>query len=135
MAQAFSDAERLLREMIRMLALAAALVFAGAASAAAPGGRLSGTALISFGCPGPVMEGDPGCNPWRPVAHARVSIGGRTVVADARGRFALGLRAGTYVVAGLAQAHTRGAPRVVVRVSAGRESRVVLRFDGYPKMV
>jgi hypothetical protein len=107
----------------------------GAAAAAPPSGRLTGSALISFGCPGPVIEGDTGCNPWRPFAHARVSVGRRTVVTDANGRFALSLGPGAYVVTGPAQAHTRGAVRLVVRVSAGRETRVVVRFDGYPKMV
>jgi hypothetical protein len=121
--------------MTRALALASALVLAGPAAATAPTGRLAGTALISFGCPGPVMEGKTGCNPWRPFAHARVRVGARTVVADAEGRFGIGLPPGTYVVTGPAQAHTYGAGRVSARILADRATRVVLRFDGYPKMV
>ena len=118
-----------------MLTLASVLVLAGPVAAAVPRGSLAGTALISFGCPGPVMEGEPGCNPWRPFANARVSVGGRAVIADAQGRFTLTLRPGAYVVTGPSQPHTRGAPRVVVHVTAGRATRVVVRFDGYPKMV
>jgi hypothetical protein len=57
------------------------------------------------------------------------------VIADANGRFRLSLRPGTYVVTRPAQTHTRGAARVVAHVTAGREPRVVLRFDGYSKMV
>ena len=122
---------------VRALAAASflALALAGVAVAAGPTGRLSGTTLISFGCPGPAREGGPGCNPWRPFAHARVSVGGRVVVSDALGRFALSLRPGTYVVAALPQAHARGASPVTVHVLAGGSVRVKVRFDGYPKMV
>ncbi|HEV3404617.1 MAG TPA: hypothetical protein VG073_10020 [Gaiellaceae bacterium] len=122
---------------IRALAVVCflSLAQAGVTAAAGPTGRLSGTTLISFGCPGPAREGEPGCNPWRPFAHARVSVGGRIVVSDARGRFALSLRPGTYVVAALPQAHARGASSVTVHVLAGGSVRVRVRFDGYPKMV
>jgi hypothetical protein len=121
--------------MIRALLVTTALVLAGAASAAGSSGRLSGTTLISFGCPGPIREGEPGCNPWRPFAGARLSVAGRTIVSDAKGRFGLSLRPGTYVLTALPQARTRGEIRLVVRLRAGRATSVLVRFDGYPKMV
>jgi hypothetical protein len=70
-------------------------------------GQLAGRTQISFGCPGPVQEETPGCNPWRAFAHARFSLARRSasghpisgtrriVTSDARGRFALCLCAAT----------------------------------------
>jgi hypothetical protein len=41
-------------------------------------GRLTGKTEISFGCPGPVREGTPGCNPRRRFVHARFSLAQRS---------------------------------------------------------
>jgi hypothetical protein len=102
-------------------------------------GRLSGATQISFGCPGPVREGEPGCNPWRPFAHARLTVAGngikRVIVSDERGRFTLVLPVGGYSVTPLPQKNTRGGPRLTVRVSAGKTTWVRVRFVGFPMMV
>lgn len=124
--------------MIRAL-LATGVVFlaglAQTAGAVGPTGLLAGKTLISFGCPGPVKEGGPDCSPWRPFSDARLSVAGRVIVSDGSGRFAVHLRAGTYVVKTLPMPHARGGSRIVVTVRAGLTTRVVLRYDGFPKMV
>jgi hypothetical protein len=117
------------------LPLALFLALAGAAHAGSATGILTGRALISFGCPGPVREGQPGCNPWHAFPGARFAVGGRSLRADAAGRFSLRLAPGRYVVRTLPQAHVRGETTLVARVRAGATTEVVLRFDGFPKMV
>lgn len=109
-------------------------------------GRLTGKTQISFGCPGPVQEGTPGCNPWRPFAHARFSLAQRsasgnpvpgtrrTVTSDAHGQFQLLLPAGAYVVTPLPQQHTHGGERRNVQVRPGKSTTVLLRFAGFPQM-
>ncbi|MGB2875588.1 MAG: hypothetical protein WBB76_08970 [Gaiellaceae bacterium] len=130
---------------------AAAVVCIGAAvgvanPAVTTGGRLTGKTQISFGCPGPVREGTPGCNPWRPFAHARFSLAQRsasgnpiagsrrTVTSDAHGHFQLLLTSGAYVITPLPQRHTHGGNRLNVRVRAGESTTVLVRFAGYPQM-
>ena len=107
--------------------------------AATTTGRLSGATQISFGCPGPVREGEPGCNPWRPFAHARLTVTGngikRVVLSDERGRFTLVLPVGGYLVVPVPQKNTRGGPRLTVRVSSGTTTWVRVRFVGFPMMV
>ena len=107
--------------------------------AATTTGRLSGATQISFGCPGPVREGEPGCNPWRPFVHARLTVAGngikRVVLSDDRGRFTLVLPVGGYSVTPLSQKNTRGGPRLTVRVSSGTTTWVRVRFVGFPMMV
>ena len=109
-------------------------------------GRLGGKTQISFGCPGPAREGTPGCNPWRPFAHARFSLAQpsasgdptpgahRAVTSDTRGLFALRLPVGTYLITPLAQRHTHGGKRVIVHVRAGESATTLVRFDGFPQM-
>jgi hypothetical protein len=121
--------------------IAAATGLCAAASAGAATGRLAGQTQVSFGCPGPVAQDGPSCNPWRPFSHARFSVtalgGARstTVASDGSGRFALRLAAGSYRVAPLAQAHTRTGTPVQVRVRAGATTRILVRFEGFPRMV
>jgi hypothetical protein len=110
-------------------------------------GRLTGKTQISFGCPGPVRQGKPGCNSWRPFAHARFTVAQRsasgnpisstrrTVTSDAQGHFQLLLPAGAYVITPLPQRHTHGGNRVNVQVRAGKSTAVLVRFTGFPQMV
>ncbi len=112
--------------------------------AATASGRLAGKTQISFGCPGPAT--DPPCNAWRPFAHARFSLAQRAsrgdtipgtrraVTSDARGRFALRLPVGTYLITPLPQRHTDGGTRVTVHVRAGESTTTLVRFDGFPQM-
>jgi hypothetical protein len=132
------------------IASAAAVCIGVAASVANPAvtasGRLTGTTLISFGCPGPVREGTPGCNPWHLFAHARFSLGQlsasgnpipgsrRTVTSDGHGRFQLLLPAGAYVITPLPQRNTYGGKRLNVQVRAGESATVLVRFAGFPRM-
>jgi hypothetical protein len=113
--------------------------------AATASGRLAGKTQISFGCPGPTTE-PPSCNPWRLFVHARFSLaqrasGGdpisgtrRVVTSDARGRFALRLSAGSYLITPLPERHTHGGTRVVVHVRTGETTTTLVRFDGFPQM-
>jgi hypothetical protein len=110
------------------------IVLGQAAGAAPPPGRLAGSAVISFGCPGPQREGVD-CERWSSFAGARLSVDGRLVVGDRRGRFTLQLPAGAHVVRPLAQPHTKGGAPVVVRIRSGAVTTLVLRFAGYPQMV
>src|SRR2546423_1501800 len=83
--------------MPRALLATGLVVLAGlapAAGAAPATGVLAGRTQISFGCPGPAREGEPGCNPWRPFANARLAIGSRVVRSDAAGGFTLGVNVG-----------------------------------------
>ncbi len=117
-----------------------------AAPAGTADGWLAGQTQISFGCPGPVREGAPSCHPWHTFPRARFSVAanaadgtpmpstGRLVVADGHGRFTLRLSAGWYTVIPLAQAHTRGGTRLRVRVKAGEATRILVRFQGFPRM-
>ncbi len=138
--------------MLRLVTIGvSAVVFSGPAlSAASPvptaSGRLAGKTQISFGCPGPVREGTPGCNSWRPFAHARFSLAQRAsrgdpipgtrrvVTSDTRGRFVLRLRVGSYLITPLPQRHTDGGTRVTVHVRAGESTTTLVRFDGFPQM-
>ena len=109
-------------------------------------GHLTGKTQISFGCPGPVRQGEPGCNPWRPFAHARFSLARRlasgnpipgtrhTVTSDAHGHFQLLLSGGAYVITPLPQPNTRGGKRLNVQVRAGEATVVLVRFVGFPQM-
>ncbi len=120
-----------------------------ASSARSAGGLLTGTTQISFGCPGPVREGTPSCNPWRPLGNARFSVaaspaGGnpapgtaRFVLSDAQGHFALRLPAGRYIVTPLPQPrlHTYGGPRLIVRIHAAETTRILVRVEGFPRML
>ncbi|MDP9307049.1 MAG: carboxypeptidase-like regulatory domain-containing protein [Actinomycetota bacterium] len=122
------------------------VVVAVANPAVMASGRLTGKTQISFGCPGPVREGTPGCNPWRPFAHARFSLRQRsasgnpipgtrrTVTSDAHGRFQLLLPAGAYVITPLPQQNTDGGKRLNVQVRAGESATVLVRFAGFPRM-
>jgi hypothetical protein len=119
-----------------LLALAAAPLAGGSAAGV---GTLAGQAQISYGCPGPMLEGGPSCNPWRPFAGARLSVaraGGtaRVVVADGAGRFTLRLAAGSYTVTPLRQPRTKGGAPVQVRVRPGVITHVLVRFSGFPMM-
>jgi hypothetical protein len=109
-------------------------------------GWLTGKTQISFGCPGPVREGTPGCNPWRSFARARFTLAQRsasgnpiagtrrTVISDAHGQFRLLLRAGAYLITPLPQRHTHGGNRLNVQVRAGESTAVLVRFAGFPQM-
>ena len=109
-------------------------------------GQLVGKTQISFGCPGPVQEGTPGCNPWRAFAHARFSLAGhsasgdpiagtrRLVTSDARGRFALRLPVGGYLITPLPQRNTHGGTRLTVQVRASESITTLVRFIGFPQM-
>jgi hypothetical protein len=109
-------------------------------------GQLAGKTQISFGCPGPVQEGTPGCNPWRAFAHARLSLAQRSasgdpiagtrriVRSDARGRFALRLPVGSYLITPLPQRNTHGGTRLTVQVRAGESTTTLVRFIGFPQM-
>jgi hypothetical protein len=65
---------------VRRVIVAATCLLAGsgvaavAATAGTAVGTLAGQTQISYGCPGPVAEGGPSCNPWRPFAQARFSV-------------------------------------------------------------
>ena len=118
--------------MIRafLAAAAAALIgLAPGAAAAPPPGRLVGSAVISFGCPGPQREGLD-CLRWTPFARARLSVDGRLVVADSSGRFTLRLSPGAHVVKPLAQPHAKAGAPLVVRIRSGAMTKLVVRFSG-----
>src|SRR5205085_2930197 len=104
------------------------------AAATSTTGPLAARTQIASGCPGPIREAEPGWDPWRPFANARVTVGTRALRSAAGGRFSVRLRPGRYVVRGLPQPNARGTS-VVVSVRAGATTRVVLRFEGFPKMV
>jgi hypothetical protein len=135
-----------LRRLIAVTVLAAGAA-ATAHAAAVPTGLLAGRTEISFGCPGPVREGVPSCNPWRAFPNAQVSVvrvradgapipsTRRLVVSDDAGAFRLRLVAGSYSVTLLKQPHALPGPPLRVRVTAGAVTRVVVRFEGFPKMV
>ncbi len=129
-------------------ALAAGSLAAGAAGAPLQAsGRLAGQTQISFGCPGPVLEGEPACNPWRPFPHARFSVARRAangapapgtvrlVTSNYLAHFALALTVGTYLVTPLPQGQARGGPRLTVRVHANETTAIRVRFAGFPRMV
>ena len=109
-------------------------------------GQLAGKTQISFGCPGPVQEGTPGCNPWHAFAYARFSLAQRSasgdpiagtrriVRSDARGRFALRLPVGSYLITPLPQRNTHGGTRLTVHVRAGESTSTLVRFIGFPQM-
>jgi hypothetical protein len=121
--------------MRRLLIVICLLAVPGVAAAAVAPGTLAGRTLISFGCPGPVREGDEGCNPWHAFPNARFAVGSRVLRSDATGHFALRLAPGRYVVRTLPQPHVQGEVRVVATVRSGATTTIVLKFDGFPKMV
>ena len=130
--------------MRRMIVTAVCLLASGSTVAAATPrldvGTLAGQTQISYGCPGPVAEGGPSCNPWRTFPRARFSVSpsspgpARTVVSDSLGRFSVRLAPGSYTVTALPQTHTRGGPTLHVRIRAGALTRILLRFQGFPMM-
>ncbi len=131
---------------MRRVIVTATCVLAGsgatvaAALAGTAAGTLAGQTQISYGCPGPVAEGKPSCNPWRTFGQASFSLSpsapgrARTVVSDSLGRFSLRLAPGSYTVTPLPQAHTRGGTALRVRVRAGALTRILVRFQGFPMM-
>jgi hypothetical protein len=120
--------------MTRALLATCLLALPGVAAGAVAPGTLAGRTLISFGCPGPVREGDQSCNPWQVFPNARFAVGTRVFRSDAGGRFTLRLARGRYVVRTLPQPHVRGELRVVATVRSGARTTIVLRFNGFPKM-
>jgi len=127
----------------------AACAFGGASSdvrAVVAVGHLAGQTQISYGCPGPAQLGQE-CERWFTFPQARFSVAataataaagsgaGRVVVSDRDGRFSVELAAGTYTLTPLAQAHTRGGKRLLIRVLAGRTAWALVRFEGVPRMV
>jgi hypothetical protein len=133
---------------IATIGISAAVCIGPAVSVANPAatasGRLAGKTQISFGCPGPTT--DPPCNSWRAFPHAHFSLAQRAsgrdtipgtrrvITSDARGRFALRLAVGSYLITPLRQQHTHGGERVIVRVRAGEHTNTLVRFDGFPQM-
>jgi hypothetical protein len=115
--------------MIGATALASATL-----ATAQPQGRLAGLTQISFGCPGPVRQGEQ-CERWLPYADAHFRVAGRVVVSDVHGRFSVLLPVGTYRVTPLPGAHTRGGILQTVRIAAGQTLRILVRFVGFPQMV
>lgn len=137
-----------LRTLIAVTVLAAAGAAAGTShGATTPAGWLAGKTQISFGCPGPVREDGPSCNPWRTFPNAQLSLvrigpGGapvaatrRLVVSDDGGAFRLRLAAGAYEVTPLRQAHALAGTPLRVRVTAGAVTRLLVRFEGFPQMM
>jgi hypothetical protein len=127
--------------------VAAIVLLAGPAGAAVEStGTLNGTTQISFGCPGPVRDSGPVCNPWRTYPSARFSISRRSTVgipvpntavvvtSSPTGRFSLRVAAGRYLVTPLPGGKTHGGARLTVRVRAGAETTVLVRFVGVPQM-
>ena len=124
----------------------AACAFGGASSdvrAVVAVGHLAGQTQISYGCPGPARIGQE-CERWFTFPQARFSVAataatgsgaGRVVVSDRRGRFGVELAAGSYTLTPLAQAHTRGGTRLLLRVPAGKTAWALVRFEGVPRMV
>ena len=120
--------------------LAASGSTVAAAATAAGVGTLAGQTQISYGCPGPVAEAEPSCNPWHTFARARFSVSPsppgppRTVVSDSLGHFSLRLAPGNYTLTALPQTHTRGGTTLHVRIRAGALTGILVRFQGFPMM-
>jgi hypothetical protein len=121
-------------------------VAAAAGPAAVATGRLSGLTQITYGCPGPVREGEPPCEHWSAFAHARFTVtrlqqgvpvagSSRLVQSDEHGRFAVALRPGRYRVNPLRQEHTTGGAPLTVTIGAGATTRALVRFRGFPMML
>jgi hypothetical protein len=129
-----------MRKALAILMLAATGTAGAAAQAGTTTGTLAGQTQISYGCPGPVAANGPSCKPWHAFANARFSVSSpvsgraRTVVSDSQGRFTLRLSPGSYTVRPLPQAHTRGGTTLPVRVSAGAQTLITVRFAGFPMM-
>jgi hypothetical protein len=123
-----------------LLTAAVALTLTASAGATTTRGTLAGLAQISHGCPGPVAENGPTCNPWHAYAgaHIRVTrIGSSwtaTAVSDAQGRFALRLAPGSYSVTGVPALRTKPTGSVTVQIQPALTTRVVVRFEGFPMM-
>ncbi|MGZ4390101.1 MAG: hypothetical protein ACXVZL_12040 [Gaiellaceae bacterium] len=137
-----------MRRLIAVMVLAAAGAAAGTShGATTPAGWLAGKTQISFGCPGPVRDDVPSCNPWHAFPNAQVSVvrvaangtpvasTRRLVVSDDTGAFRLRLAAGAYEVIPLKQPHALPTDPLRVRVTAGTVTHVVVRFEGFPKMM
>jgi hypothetical protein len=114
--------------------------------AAASTGTLRGTTQISFGCPGPVNDSGPACNPWHTYPSARFSVSRRTtgglpvpgtavlVISNLNGRFSLRLSPGTYLVTPLPGGNTHGGRRLTVQVRPGAATTILVHFVGFPQM-
>ena len=122
-------------------------VFAVESPAGSVSGRLSGATQISFGCPGPVRVGEPPCERWSSLPHARFTVSrlslsgtpipnsARLVTSNEHGRFTLPLPAGRYRLTLLALVHTHGGSPVTVAIRPGRTTWTLVRFLGFPRMV
>ena len=125
----------------------AVVVGAASASATVPGsGSLVGQTQISFGCPGPVRVGQPSCHPWHPFPHARFAIRQtgptgqlpqiiRLITSDANAHFIIRLNTGRYTITPLPQQHTHGGRSLTVQIKPGRVTNILVRYQGYPRMV
>ena len=134
------------KPIVAVVVLAACAVQT-AAGASVAGGRLTGATEITYGCPGPVRVGAPPCEHWLGFPRARFTITrldatgapiagtSQLVTSDGRGHFTLTLPAGRYRLTPRAQQHTRGSNPISVTVKAGRATRVLVRFQGFPEMV
>jgi hypothetical protein len=124
--------------MRRLGWLAALLALASATAVASPGlraaprtGSLRGVALVSIGCRGPAACS----NDRKPLGGARIEIAhpsGRVleiVRADAGGRFAARLPAGSYLLRPLPVRAARAKP-VATRLRADRVTRVTIVYQG-----
>jgi hypothetical protein len=116
---------------------------AGAVSA----GRLAGLTQITYGCPGPVRVGSPPCEHWSVFPNASFTVtkpgtGGesiagskRLVGSDVHGSFVVVLPVGSYLLRPLPQAHTHGGISIRVWIRANTQTRVLVRFEGFPQML
>ncbi len=138
------------RFTVVIASLAVLIIVAGRASASRgqPGsGLLVGLTQISYGCPGPVRNGQPPCEHWNPFPHAKFAIRQigengqplrqiiRVAVSDRLGRFSVRLSSGDYQLTPLAQAHTSGGRKLTVRIRFGHATRILVRFLGVPRML
>jgi hypothetical protein len=134
--------------VLASLALFTSSVAVAAASHVQPDpGLLVGQTQISYGCPGPARVGQPSCESWHPFPHARFGIRQvgptgrplpqviRVVVSDRLGRFAVRLSSGDYQVTPAVQDHTTGGRRLTIHIRSGQTTRILVRFNGFPRMV
>lgn len=134
-----------MRRLILAVVLVAAVAAGAARGATTPAGWLAGKTQISFGCPGPQRDDGPACQPWHAFPNAQVSVARvtaagvvgtpRVVTSDDTGGFRLRLAPGAYDVTPLRQPHTLQGTPIRVRITAGAVTRVLVRFEGFPKMV
>jgi len=139
---------RTFTRVLASLALLAGAAGVAAASQVQPAaGLLVGVTQISYGCPGPARVGRPPCESWHSFPHARFGIRQigpkgqpvpqviRVVVSDRLGRFSVRLTSGDYQVTPVVQAHTSGGRRLTVHVRSGQTTKILVRFNGVPRMV